>query len=30
MKNQKDECCPEFNSEKWDNKTFNWDKKLSI
>ena len=30
MKNQTEECCPEFQVEKWDNKTFNWDKKLFI
>jgi len=26
MEEQK-ECCPEFNPKKWDNKTFNWNKK---
>ena len=30
MKNQTEECCPEFQVEKWDNKTLNWDKKLFI
>jgi len=26
----KDECCPEFNKEKWDEKTFDWDNKPFI
>lgn len=30
MKNQNQECCPEFNPAKWDNKTFSWDRKLFI
>ena len=30
MNNQKNECCPKFNPEKWDQKTFNWDKKPFI
>jgi len=29
MENQEKECCPKFNSEPWDNKTFEWkDKKF--
>ena len=30
MKNQEHECCPEFHVQKWDKKTFSWDKKLFI
>jgi hypothetical protein len=30
MKNQNQECCPEFNAAKWDKKTFNWDMKPFI
>ena len=30
MEKQNQECCPEFNIEKWDKKTFNWEKKLFI
>ena len=30
MKTQDQECCPEFQVDKWDNKTFTWDKKLFI
>ncbi len=30
MKNQNQECCPEFDIEKWDQKTFMWDNKLFI
>ncbi|MFC1609255.1 hydrolase [Patescibacteria group bacterium] len=26
----KEDCCPEFNPEKWDEKSFNWDKKQFI
>lgn len=29
MNNQK-ECCPEFNPEKWDKRTFNWENKPFI
>jgi hypothetical protein len=28
--NVTEECCPKFDSEKWDNKTFNWKNKLFI
>lgn len=27
---QNQECCPEFNVEKWDKKTFSWDNKKFI
>lgn len=27
MENQTQVCCPEFNSDKWDNKTFIWEQK---
>jgi hypothetical protein len=32
MNNQSanDECCPKFNSERWDEKTFNWENKPFI
>ena len=30
MNNQNDECCPVFDVNKWDKKTFNWDNKLFI
>ena len=30
MKNQDQECCPEFHVEKWDRKTLSWDQKLFI
>jgi hypothetical protein len=30
MKNQDQECCPEFNKAKWEKKTFTWDNKLFI
>ncbi len=30
MKNENKECCPKFNQEKWDGKTFNWDHKQFI
>jgi len=30
MKNQDQECCPEFEVSKWDNKTFEWDRKPFI
>jgi hypothetical protein len=30
MKNPNQECCPEFDVEKWDKKTFTWDQKLFI
>ena len=30
MDNQDQECCPVFDPEKWDKKTFNWEKKLFI
>lgn len=30
MDNKNNECCPEFNPEKWDEKTFNWDNKQFI
>ncbi len=30
MKNQDQECCPKFDKEKWDKKTFIWDNKLFI
>jgi len=30
MNNENEECCPEFNPEKWDKKTFNWDNKQFI
>lgn len=30
MKNQDQECCPIFEKEKWDKKTFIWDNKLFI
>jgi hypothetical protein len=28
--NEEKECCPKFNPEKWDKKTFNWKRKLFI
>jgi len=30
MENQLKECCPEFNPEKWDKKTLQWENKLFI
>jgi len=30
MNTNNQECCPEFNPEKWDKKTFNWDEKQFI
>ncbi len=30
MKTQNQECCPEFNKEKWDKKSFEWQDKLFI
>jgi len=30
MNNENQECCPEFNPEKWDEKKFNWDGKQFI
>ena len=30
MNTQDQECCPEFDVEKWDKKSFTWDKKLFI
>jgi len=30
MKNQNEECCPEFDPVKWDRKTFIWENKLFI
>ena len=30
MSAQNQACCPEFDVEKWDKKTFTWDKKLFI
>jgi len=30
MKNQDQECCPKFKTDKWDNKTFTWDSKHFI
>jgi len=30
MNNHKKECCPEFNKDKWDEKTFNWENKHFI
>jgi hypothetical protein len=30
MKAQNKECCPKFEIEKWDKKTFNWNNKLFI
>lgn len=30
MENQSQECCPEFDIEKWDKKAFNWENKLFI
>ncbi len=27
---KKDECCPKFNPERWDLKTFHWEKQLFI
>jgi hypothetical protein len=29
-KTKDDECCPKFNPEPWDEKTFDWDKKRFI
>lgn len=30
MKEQNEECCPKFEIEKWDKKTFNWENKPFI
>lgn len=30
MKTQNQECCPKFEVEKWDKKTFNWENKLFL
>jgi hypothetical protein len=30
MENKDQECCPVFDVEKWDKKTFNWENKLFI
>ena len=30
MNTEDQECCPEFNPEKWDRKTFNWEEKQFI
>lgn len=30
MEKQSQDCCPEFDIEKWDKKTFNWENKLFI
>lgn len=30
MKNKNDDCCPEFNPKKWNNKTFSWDSRYFI
>jgi hypothetical protein len=30
MKTQNQECCPKFDTEKWDKKTFHWENKLFI
>lgn len=30
MKEQNQECCPQFEIEKWNKKTFNWENKLFI
>jgi len=30
MKEQNQDCCPEFSKEKWDRKTFSWDQKRFI
>ncbi|MBD3311428.1 MAG: hypothetical protein GF349_02955 [Candidatus Magasanikbacteria bacterium] len=30
MNEKNSECCPKFNPEKWDEKTFNWDNKKFI
>ncbi len=30
MEKQNQECCPEFETEKWDKKTFNWENKLFL
>ncbi len=30
MHNENKECCPEFNPEKWDEKTLNWESKHFI
>ncbi len=30
MENQDQECCPKFDVQKWDKKTFNWKDKLFI
>ncbi|MDD5043707.1 MAG: hypothetical protein PHD51_03515 [Patescibacteria group bacterium] len=30
MTNENQECCPKFNPEKWDQKTYNWDNKPFI
>jgi hypothetical protein len=30
MKNKKNECCPKFNPQKWDKKTFYWNNKQFI
>jgi hypothetical protein len=30
MKEAVEECCPEFKVDKWDGKTFDWDRKLFL
>ena len=30
METQNQECCPKFEVEKWDKKTFNWENKLFL
>ena len=30
MKNESEECCPEFIPELWDEKTFQWDDKRFV
>lgn len=30
MNDQNQECCPEFNAEKWDKKTLSWNSKKFI
>ena len=30
MNTEDQECCPEFNPQKWDQKTFNWEEKQFI
>lgn len=29
-KTTKNECCPEFNPKKWDEKTFDWNNKQFV